>query len=190
VQILSITKLNLGGVTNLNLALHSRYRQAGETVRCLDPEFGLVYAKTLDKLPLKVGDLVMFTKNDYELELRNGSLGIIVEAMPVEEPDDACCVCDFEGIEYLLNSQQLNALKHSYSITIHKSQGSQFPRVIVPVRQSRLLDQSLIYTAVTRGIEQVVLVGDEAAAMAAILAPASAERRHITLPALLNGFPP
>jgi len=130
----------------------------------------------------------MFTENDYELDLRNGSLGKVIEALPVEETDDPCCVCDFDGTEYLLDSQQLIALKHSYSITIHKGQGSQFPRVIVPVRRSRLLDQSLIYTAVTRGIEQVVLVGDEAAALAAILAPASAERRHITLPALLNGF--
>jgi len=188
VQILSITNANLGGVKNLNSALHSRYRQAGETVRCFDPEFGLVNAMTLDKLPLKVGDLVMFTENDYELDLRNGSLGKVIEALPVEETDDPCCVCDFDGTEYLLDSQQLIALKHSYSITIHKGQGSQFPRVIVPVRRSRLLDQSLIYTAVTRGIEQVVLVGDEAAALAAILAPASAERRHITLPALLNGF--
>ena len=80
----------------------------------------------------------------------------------------------------------MNALKHSYSITVHKSQGSQFKRVIVPIRESRLLDQTLIYTAVTRGIDQVVLVGDEDAAMRAIKAPASAARRHITLPFLLE----
>lgn len=190
VQILSITNANLGGVRNLNFNLHSRYRQTSESVRCYDPEFGLVNAMTLDKFPLKVGDLVMFTENDYELDLRNGSLGKIIEAFPVEEPDDPCCVCDFEGTEFLLDSLQLNALKHSYSITIHKSQGSQFRRVIVPIRQSRLLDQSLIYTAVTRGIEQVVLVGDENSALAAIQAISSADRRHITLPLLLTEFQP
>lgn len=186
VQIVSITNASLGGVNNLNSALHERYRKASETVRCYSPDFGLVNATTLDNLPLKVGDLVMFTENDYELDLRNGSLGKIIEALPVEEPDDPCCVCDFEGAEYLLDSQQVNALKHSYCITIHKSQGSQFPRVIVPIRQSRLLDQSLIYTAVTRGVQQVVLVGDEAAALEAIMSPPLAKRRHISLPMLLK----
>jgi exodeoxyribonuclease V alpha subunit len=95
-------------------------------------------------------------------------------------------VCNFEGIEYYLNSWQINALKHSYSITVHKSQGSQFKRVIVPIRESRLLDQSLIYTAVTRGVNQVVLVGDEEVAIRAIKAPASAASRHNTLPLLLE----
>ena len=186
VQILSITNAGLGGVENLNAALHGCYRQEAELVYCHNPEFGVVSATTLDREPLKVGDLVIYTENDYQLGLRNGSLGKIIVALPVGEPDDPCCVCDFEGAEYLLNSLQMNALKHSYSITVHKSQGSQFKRVIVPIRESRLLDQTLIYTAVTRGVDQVVLVGDEEAAMRAIKAPASAARRHITLPLLLE----
>jgi len=88
-------------------------------------------------------------------------------------------------VEYLLNSDQIQALSHSYSITIHKSQGSQFKRIVVPVRSSRLLDQALIYTAVTRGIEQVVLVGDLNAANQAIKAPAKAACRHVALPKIL-----
>lgn len=186
VQVLSITNADLGGVKNLNEALHSRYRQGAELVHCHDAEFGTVGATTLDRVPLKVGDLVIYTENDYTLGLRNGSLGKIIAALPVGEPDDPCCVCDFEGTEYHLNTPQVNALKHSYSITIHKSQGSQFKRIIVPIRESRLLDQTLIYTAVTRGVDQVVLVGDEQATMKAIKAPASAARRQITLPTLLE----
>lgn len=186
VQILSITNADLGGVKNLNVALHSRYRQGAELAYCHDAEFGTVGATTLDRVPLKVGDLVIYTENDYTLGLRNGSLGKIIAALPVGEPDEPCCVCDFEGTEYHLTTRQMNALKHSYSITVHKSQGSQFKRVIVPIRESRLLDQTLIYTAVTRGVDQVVLVGNEQAALKAIKAPASAARRHITLPALLE----
>ena len=186
VQILSITNTGLGGVEHLNAALHGQYRRGAASVFCHDPEFGTVGATTLDRVPLNVGDLVIYTENDYLLGLRNGSLGKIIAALPVVELDDPCCVCDFEGAEYRLTSQQMNAIKHSYSITVHKSQGSQFKRVIVPIRESRLLDQTLIYTAVTRGIDQVVLVGDEDAAMRAIKAPASAARRHITLPFLLE----
>lgn len=185
VQILSITNANLGGVKNLNTALHNRYQTDGELVMSLDAEYGNVAASTLDRIPLCVGDMVMFTENDYSLGLRNGSLGRIVEAMPIVEPADQGCRCDFEGVEYLLNSSQIQALSHSYSITVHKSQGSQFKRVIVPIRTSRLLDQTLIYTAVTRGIEQVVLVGDLDAANDAIRAPAMAARRNVILPKLL-----
>lgn len=185
VQILSITNSGLGGVKNLNLALHNRYQTDGELVMHLDADFGNVAANTLDRIPLCVGDLVIFTENDYTIGLRNGSLGKIIEALPVEGIDDPCCRCDFEGVEYLLNPDQIQALSHSYSITIHKSQGSQFKRIVVPVRSSRLLDQALIYTAVTRGIEQVVLVGDLNAANQAIKAPAKAACRHVALPKIL-----
>lgn len=186
VQILSLTNTSMGGVRNINTALHNRYRQDAELVHAMDAEFGRVGGMTLDSLPLRVGDLVIFTENDYELGLRNGSLGTIVKALPVEQPNDPCCICDFEGIEFRLNSFQLNALRHAYSITVHKSQGSQFRRVIVPIRATRMLDQALIYTAVTRGVDQVVLVGDEAACLEAINAPARASQRHITLPMFIK----
>jgi exodeoxyribonuclease V alpha subunit len=74
-----------------------------------------------------------------------------------------------------------------WAMTIHKSQGSQFNRVIVPIRESRLLDQTLIYTAITRAVDQVVLVGNRRALEEAISAPASAAGRHVTLPELMSG---
>jgi len=89
VQILSITNANLGGVKNLNAALHGSYRQGAERVHCYDAEFGTVGATTLDRVPLKVGDLVIYTENDYLLGLRNGSLGKIIAALLVGEP---CCM--------------------------------------------------------------------------------------------------
>lgn len=186
VQILAITNSNIGGVKPLNAALHGCYLQGAEPVLGHDLQNGVVWANTIDRLPLKVGSLVIYTENNYELGLRNGSLGKIIKALPVEGPDDLCCICSFDGIEYDLTTRQVNALNHAFAITVHKAQGSQFTRVIVPIRHSRLLDQTLIYTAVTRGVDQVVLVGDEQAALAAIRAPASAARRHIGLPRLLK----
>lgn len=186
VQILSMTRGNQGGVKNLNQRLHDRYRPEAPPVYCVDPQFGVVPAKTLEYVPLKVGDLVIFTKNDYTLGLRNGSLGRIIEALPVEGEDSDCCKVDFEGVEYALKTTQLESLSHAYAITVHKSQGSQFSRVIVPIRRSRLLDQALIYTAITRAVDQVVLVGDREATAARIHAPASAARRHVSLPDILK----
>lgn len=185
VEILCTTKANQGGVAHLNTALHNRYRQDAEPVSCFSPEFGIVGATTLARLPIKVGDLVMFTKNDYELGLRNGSLGKITQTLTVSSSDDPCCVAEFDGVTFELNTTHFQALTHAYAITVHKSQGSQFKRVVVPIRDSRMLDQALIYTAVTRGMEQVVLVGDEKAALRAIQAPALASRRYTTLPARL-----
>lgn len=186
VQILSITNSNLGSVKNLNAALHDRYQEDGELVMYADVDYGNVAANTLDRLRLCVGDLVIYTENDYTLALRNGSLGKIIEALPVEGPDDCCCRCEFEGVEYLLNSRQIQPLQHAYAITCHKGQGSQFKRVILPIRHSQVLDHALVYTAVTRAIEQVVLVGDLDAANGAILAPAKATLRNVTLPKLLE----
>ncbi|MBS9403087.1 AAA family ATPase [Halomonas sp. TRM85114] len=186
VQILSTTRSNPGGVKHLNQRLHERYRRDDTPVYCADSQFGVVPARTLEYVPLKVGDLIIFTKNDYTLGLRNGSLGRIIEALPVEGAESDCCKVDFEGIEYTLKTTQLESLSHAYAITVHKSQGSQFQRVIVPIRRSRLLDQALIYTAITRAVDQVVLIGNREAAAASILAPASAARRYVSLPGLLK----
>lgn len=186
VQVLSITKTGCGGVRNLNMAFHNEFRTQAPLVYSYDQVHGQVGAQTLESVPLRVGDLVMYTENDYNLGLRNGSLGMIVEAFVPEDVEAACCACEFDRVRYTLNSRQANALTHAYSITVHKGQGSQFKRVIVAIRKSRLLDQSLVYTGLTRGVEQVVLVGDWNAACAAILAPAKATKRYVNLPRLLD----
>jgi exodeoxyribonuclease V alpha subunit len=186
VQVLSITKAGCGGVQNLNMAFHNAFRTRAPLVYSHDKVHGQVGAQTLERVPIRVGDLVMYTENDYNLGLRNGSLGMIVEGFEPEDVEAACCVCEFDGQRYTLNTRQANALTHAYSITVHKAQGSQFKRVIVSIRKSRLLDQAVIYTGLTRGVEQVVLVGDWDAACAAILAPTSATKRQVNLPRFLD----
>ena len=66
----------------------------------------------------------------------------------------------------------------AYAISIHKAQGSQFRRVIVPVFPSRLLDRTLIYTAITRATEQVVILGDRKVLEQALAAPPAPHRRR------------
>jgi exodeoxyribonuclease V alpha subunit len=67
------------------------------------------------------------------------------------------------------------------AVTVHKAQGSQWPRLIVPVTDSRLLDRTLLYTAITRAQTQVLLVGNMAAARNAVLAPPKAHTRKVAL---------
>lgn len=185
VQVLTVLKNGQGGTHNLNQLMHEKYRKASSAVMFEDKEFGPVRATTLKRIPLCVGDLLMFTENDYELDLRNGTLGRIVEALPLGAVDDPCCRVEFAGRSYLFNSIQLEAITHAYALTVHKGQGSQFNSVVLPVRKSNLLDHSMIYTAITRGVQQVVLIGDYDAAMAAIKRAANATHRHVTLPRLL-----
>lgn len=85
-----------------------------------------------------------------------------------------------------LTPDLLPHLELAYAITIHKAQGSQFPRAIVPVRHSRLLDRTMLYTAITRAQKQVILVGDVAAAAAAVEAPPHASLRQVALGSMLN----
>jgi exodeoxyribonuclease V alpha subunit len=80
----------------------------------------------------------------------------------------------------------LEHLDLAYALTIHKAQGSQWPRIIIPVMLHRLLDRSLIYTAITRARRQALLVGDEAAAREAVVKVPRAQRRMTGLLSILK----
>jgi len=79
-------------------------------------------------------------------------------------------VCSIDGVEHDLPAEDFQHVYLAYEITVYKARGSQFKRVIVPVTRSRLLDCTLIYRALTRGIEQVVFIGDRDAFERAIAA--------------------
>lgn len=115
--------------------------------------------------------------NDYTLGPRNGALGQILALVNPWDASSPVCSVEFEGSTYELNADHLRHVTHAYAITVHKSQGSQFDRVIVPVRSGKLLDNALLYTAITRGVSQVVLVGDIAAAECAIRTSSNSSRR-------------
>lgn len=157
--ILSATRNGAAGVNNLNQVTQALNINK-EKIKISDPINGSTSFLNRHKHEIKTGDPVMFTKNDYSSSLRNGSLGTVLQSYECSSPSSPACVVDFEGEEHLLKFSELEHLELAYAITVHKSQGSQFDKIIVPIRESKILDHSLIYTAVTRAVKQVIFVGD------------------------------
>jgi exodeoxyribonuclease V alpha subunit len=92
----------------------------------------------------------------------------------------------FDTTEQIIMREDIESIEHGYAITVHKSQGSQFKRVIVVLSASRILDRTLVYTAITRGVEQVVLVGDIGAASRAVVSAPTASTRLTGLGRMLG----
>jgi len=112
--------------------------------------------------------------NDYERGLMNGTLGRIVDIV------DGSLTIDFEGDVHILAAAELSErLALAYAISVHKSQGSQFRRVVVVSLPSRIYEHALVYTALTRAVEQVVFVGDRSAFESAVANPPAALRREV-----------
>lgn len=144
---------------------------------------------------LRIGDLVMATQNNWAKEVMNGSLGRIVRhatesevrtAAKDEAPTPVILVA-FDNGTVLIDEEDIKTLVWGYAITCHKSQGSQFRRVIIPVTNKSMLDRALLYTAITRGIDQVVLVGDEPIMRLAVKSKAIAHARTVALGHILDG---
>jgi exodeoxyribonuclease V alpha subunit len=124
-----------------------------------------------------VGDPVVYLVNDYDKGLMNGALGVVKEV--IHEPQDGLLV-DFEGAEYVVPYDEVEErLDLAYAISVHKAQGSQFKRVAVVVTKTRILDHALIYTALTRAVEQVVFIGDRNAFENAVRRPPYAQMRRV-----------
>jgi exodeoxyribonuclease V alpha subunit len=164
-QILSPVRAGSAGITAINRHFHEA--RAGDR-----PRFP-------GRRDIAIGDPVIFVKNDAKLDLQNGSIGRFIAL------DGSAALVNFDGREVELTAAQAHFLELAYAISVHKAQGSSWPRVIVPVYRSRLLDRTLIYTAITRGQEQVVILGD-AHAFARALAVEHGEARVTTLADRLN----
>lgn len=120
------------------------------------------------------GDKVIQTKNNYDKNVFNGNVGYIHTL----DKDEGCITVDFDGykVEYLY--QDLEQLDLAYAITIHKSQGSEYPVLIMPIVTAHyaMLQRNLLYTGVTRGKKLVYLLGHEMAVRKAISTTKSSDR--------------
>jgi exodeoxyribonuclease V alpha subunit len=110
-----------------------------------------------EKQELRLGDRVIQTRNDYQLHVFNGEIGDVVEIAAGH------VLVQYEGreaVRYTL--EQASSLQLAYALTVHRSQGSEFPWVIVVCHSTHtfMLTRQLVYTAVTRGKAGVILVGD------------------------------
>ena len=148
--------MNRGGVgaRSLNIELQAALNPAGE--RKVE-RFGWTFA---------AGDKVMQIQNDYDKEVYNGDIGYI-DAVDLNEGELAVSF-DGRAVTYLFG--ELDTLVPAYAATIHKSQGSEYPAVVIPVMTQHyaMLQRNLIYTGITRGKKLVVLVGQKKAIAIAV----------------------
>jgi exodeoxyribonuclease V alpha subunit len=126
----------------------------------------------------RVGDKVMQIRNDYGREVFNGDVGI---ARHLREGEDGERVLEVElvdgrAIDYAVS--ELDQLSHAYAISVHKSQGSEYPAVVIPIftQHYLMLQRNLLYTAITRGKRLVVLVGSRRAVSMAVRNEAAQRR--------------
>ena len=161
VQVLTPMQKSLLGARNLNLELQRAMNPVGEQCEVM----GIIY---------RVGDKVMQTMNNYDKEVYNGDIGVIREIDLTHR--ELAVVFPDRKVYYDFN--ELDELVQSYAITIHKSQGSEYPCVIIPVHTQHyvMLQRNLIYTAITRGKQLVLLVGTEKALGMAVRSTGSGKR--------------
>ncbi len=147
VQILSPMNRTDLGVSNLNQVLQAALNPAGRGAREVE-KYGITF---------RVGDKVIQTQNNYQREVFNGDIGRIV----IVDETEQVLTAEFDGRAVDYEFADLDELQLSYAITIHKSQGSEYPAVIIPVHTQHwvMLQRNLIYTGLTRGRKLVALVG-------------------------------
>jgi exodeoxyribonuclease V alpha subunit len=153
IQVLTPMRRGLLGAANLNAELQTALNPDGQ---------GIVGGGHL----LRVGDRVMQRRNNYDLGVFNGDVGRVV-AFDLQEQRVSI---DYDGRMVLYPFADLDELSLAYACSIHKSQGSEYPCVVIPLHTQhfRLLQRNLLYTAITRGRKLVVIVGSRRALQTAV----------------------
>ncbi len=148
VQVLVPTNKGICGVINLNLRIQDAINPG---------EGGLYYGNRV----FRTGDRVIQLKNNYEKEIYNGDIGIIHK---IDNEINELHI-NFDGRIIKYSFYEIDEINHSYAISIHKSQGSEFRCVIIPLLTSHymLLQRNLLYTALTRARELAILIGSKKA---------------------------
>ncbi|MBW2251154.1 MAG: AAA family ATPase [Deltaproteobacteria bacterium] len=144
IQILTPMHKGVVGAGNLNKELQKMLNPGPEGIIRGDRNY-------------RVSDKVMQVRNNYDKEVFNGDIGRITQIYPENQQ----LVIAFDGREVTFDFSDLDEIVLAYAISVHKSQGSEFPAVVIPVLTQHyiLLQRNLIYTAVTRGQKLVVMVG-------------------------------
>lgn len=139
------------GTQALNVALQERLNPPSPHKRELKRKFAT----------FREGDRVIQLKNNYDKEVFNGDLGWIIEA----DPDEQELFIEFDGNRVIIEASELDELGLAYAVSVHKSQGSEYPAVVMPIvtQHFMLLQRNLLYTGLTRARELAVLIGSEKA---------------------------
>lgn len=153
IQVLTPMRKGLIGTDNLNRRLQA----------VLNPRAS---GLTTDSPRFLAGDKVMQIRNNYDKEVFNGDLGFVRE----QATDDGTLAVEFDGKTVFYEAADQTELMLAYATTVHKSQGSEFPCILIPIHTSHypLLQRNLLYTAITRGKNLVIVVGSKKAIAMAI----------------------
>jgi exodeoxyribonuclease V alpha subunit len=148
VQILAPMHKGTAGVANFNLQLQATLNGHARGLRAAGNEF-------------RPGDKVIQLRNNYDKNLFNGDIGTVVSI----DPEAGTLTASFDREPHTFERGELGDLALAYAISIHKSQGSEYPVVIVPLMKAHfmMLQRNLLYTAITRGKKKVFIVGEPAA---------------------------
>ncbi|SCM68317.1 AAA family ATPase [Donghicola eburneus] len=163
IQILSPIKAGPAGSDAINSSFHHMKRE--QTGAHLFP----------GRDDIAEDDPIMWTRNDWSRGLTNGSLGRLQTVF------DGLAHATIDGNPFDLTASDAECLAPAYSFSVHKAQGSQWPAVIIPIFPSKVLDRTLLYTALTRAEKRVVFIGDRSAFEHAITSTPSVENRKTGL---------
>lgn len=163
IQVLTPMQRGVVGATNLNLALQEAINPTEHEVFMRGRGAVMMPKETLRRsgFAFREADKVMQIKNNYDKEVFNGDIGII-EAVNSE---NRTLKVNFDNRSVEYDITELDELVHAYATTIHKSQGSEYPIVVIPVLMNHyvMLQRNLIYTGITRAKKILVLVGTKKA---------------------------
>ncbi len=176
IQVLCPMNRGALGARSINIELQQALNPPGEA---RVERFGWTFA---------AGDKVMQVENDYDREVYNGDLGVVLKI----DADESELVAEFDGREITYSFGELDELVLAYATTIHKSQGSEYPVVVIPLTTQHytMLARNLLYTGVTRGKQLVVLIGQRKALAIAVKNGASRRRYSLLQARLRDTFRP
>lgn len=161
VQVLAPMHKGAAGVGNLNAQLQSALNPHARGLRMGAVEF-------------RPGDKVIQLRNNYDKNLFNGDIGTVTSV----QPEDGTLEANFDGDVHQFERGDLGDMALAYAISIHKSQGSEYPVVIIPLLKAHfmMLQRNLLYTGITRGKRKVFIVGEPAAYAMAVRNSESKQR--------------
>jgi len=168
VQVLAPMHKGVAGVANFNVQLQAALNPQPPHARALRTPAG----------EFRAGDKLIQLRNNYDKNLFNGDIGVIKSI----DAEAGNFTADFDGDVHTFERGEFNDLALAYTVSIHKSQGSEYPVVIVPLLKAHfmMLQRNLIYTAITRGRKKVFIIGEPAAyAMAVRNAESKTRTTHL-----------
>lgn len=156
IQVLSPMRKGDLGVWNLNRLMQETFNPR---------ELSKNELKVTESFVLREGDKVMQTSNNYDLEVFNGEIGVVTSIFENEDGETCVEVRYAEDKTVVYDHLTVEEIEHAFVITIHKSQGSEYPIVVMPIHSSQenMLNKNLIYTAWTRAKKKVVCIGQRSA---------------------------